>query len=107
MSREFDDSWVSEDYIKQIKTESELMRIPHRQQFENILNENLPLVAHQLVHLMNNHPDVNIRIKAMDRIMDRTLGKPRVSQEINVSASPQESLHDKMMAEIAQMLERS
>ena len=105
MSRELDFDWVPDDYLTQVKAETDLMRIPHRQLFENILTENLPMVAYQLVHIANHHPDTTTRIKAMDRIMDRTLGRPRVSQDININASPQESLHDKMMAEIESILE--
>ncbi len=103
-SRELDYDWVADDQIKELTKEYEVTRMPHRLHAETIMTESLPILAKRLTHIGKYHPDPVIAMKAISQVMDRTMGRPRISQEINISTSPEQSLQEKMLAEIEALM---
>lgn len=107
MTREFDYDWVADEQIKSLTDEYNATRMPHRLHAEKIMTEALPICAQRLTHIAKYHPDPIIAMKAIDRVMDRTMGRPKISQDINFPTSPEQNLQEKMMAEIEAMLTNS
>ena len=101
---EDDYAWVANTELEYLEQERSALKYTNRQQADIIMEEALPAAATRLAHIAKYHPDSNVAMKAINAIMDRTMGRPRVSQEISFNSSPQESLHSAMMQELEAML---
>jgi len=70
-----DDAWVTEDEIKALNAERDVMGTTLEQQAESILKENLPHVVHSVVKLARSASSETVRLNAAKYIIDRNLGK--------------------------------
>ena len=74
-AHEEEDTWVSEDEVRALADEREILNYDEVEQAERILKENLPAVTHSIIKLARSASSETVRLNAAKYVMDRNLGK--------------------------------
>jgi hypothetical protein len=70
-----DAAWVTEEEIKALAEEREILGGDETAQAERILKENLPQITQSLVKLARSAQSESVRLNAAKYIVDRNLGR--------------------------------
>jgi hypothetical protein len=70
-----DNEWVTEEDVKALEMERDILGDDVEQQAIRILKENLPTVVHSIVKLARTAQSETVRLSAAKYVVDRNLGR--------------------------------
>lgn len=70
-----ENAWVTEEDVKALELERDIMGTDEEQQAVQILKDNLPSVVHGIVKLARTAQSETVRLNAQKYVIDRNLGK--------------------------------
>ena len=106
MGRQFDEAeedWLPTVELAQLNREKELFQFEDNIYTEKILNDASHIASKILFQIAKTHPDANTALRAITQILDRTMGKPTVRQEIKTNSGTM-NLMDDVMQQVEELL---
>lgn len=67
--------WITEEDVKALEMERDVLGDDEEQQAHRILKENLPAVVHSIVKLARSAQSETVRLSASKYVVDRNLGR--------------------------------